>query len=80
MELDRFYINYLKYALAVRLCNEFDYVIPPGVDKQLLKYEQMISKRSQKIDLRNTIVSTLSSNNMAINYAQVNIGRGWAPP
>ncbi len=76
MALDRFYINYLKYALAVRICNEFDYKIPDGVRVQLLKYEQMISKRSQQIDLTNEKISTLQSNS-TINYAQINLGRGW---
>ncbi len=76
MALDRFYISYLKYALAVRICNEFDYVIPQGVSNQLLKYEQMISKRSQKIDLRNTRISTLSQPT-SLNYGIINLSHGW---
>lgn len=76
LQLDQFYLSYLKYALAVRICNEFNYDVPPGVAKQLTKYETMISKRSQQIDLRNVKISTLDSTN-TINYAQINLGRGW---
>ena len=76
LQLDQFYISYLKYALAVRICNEFNYDIPPGVAKQLTKYETMISKRSQQMDLRNVKVSTLGSAT-TLNYGQINLGHGW---
>ena len=76
MVLDQFYITYLKYALANRLCYEFDYGVPPGVEKQLTKYESMISKKSQQIDLRMEKVSTLGTGT-GINYGQVNLGHGW---
>lgn len=76
IQLDQFYITYLKYALAVRLCCEFDYVIPPGVQKQLDKYMFLISKRSQQLDLRMEKVSTLGTGT-GISYGQVNLGHGW---
>lgn len=75
MGLDQFYITYLKYALAVRLCTEFAFDIPVGVQKQLIQYEQMISKRSQQMDLRMRKVSTLGSPT-GLNYAIINFG-GW---
>jgi hypothetical protein len=75
--LERFYINYLKYALAVRLCKEFNYTIPQGADKQLLTYEELISKRSAPMDLTNCNISTLTDDADFISYSQVNIGRGW---
>lgn len=74
--LDRFYISYLKYALAVRICTEFAITIPMGVNEQLTKYENMISKRSQQLDLRNTCISTLGSNS-TLSYAQINLSPGW---
>ncbi len=76
MVLDQFYITYLKYALANRLCFEFDYAVPPGISLQLAKYESMISKKSQQLDLRMEKISTLGTGT-GINYAQVNLGHGW---
>lgn len=70
-----FYINYLKYQLAVRICNEYSYEIPYGVQNQLDKYIQAISKRSQQLDLRTEKISTLGTNT-GLNYAIVNFG-GW---
>lgn len=75
--LERFYINYLKYALGVRLCKEFNYTVPPGADKQLLTYEELISKRSAPMDLTNALISTLTNEDDFISYGQVNLGRGW---
>jgi len=73
---DPFYINYLQYALADRLCTAYDFVLPPGPAKQLLKYQQMISKRSSPFDMTQSKISTLVQQN-SINYAQVNLGKGW---
>ena len=76
LTLDRFYINYLKFDLAVRLCAEYNYSVPPGVAKALTKYEDDISKKSGVLDLRLTKLSSLQRRG-GINYAQVNIGHGW---
>jgi hypothetical protein len=76
LTLDRFYTSYLKYELAERLCSEFNYSVPPGVDKQLLIFRQALSKRSAIMDLHIHLLSTLNPNE-AINYGQVNIGHGW---
>jgi hypothetical protein len=75
--LERFYINYLKYALGVRLCAEFNYTVPPEAAKQLLTYEELITKRSAPMDLTNSTISTLTDEDEFISYGQVNIGRGW---
>lgn len=71
----RFYINYLKYSLAVRICNENSYEIPLGVQRELDRYEFYINKQSQQLDLRGQKISTLTTSG-AINYAIVNFG-GW---
>ncbi len=76
LTLDRFYINYLKFELAVRLCAEYNYSVPPGVQKQFTKYEDDIKKRSGPMDLRLTKLSTLQRRG-GINYGQVNLGHGW---
>ena len=76
LTLDRFYINYLKFDLAARLCDEFNYSTPPGVAKQLAKYVDNISKKSGPMDMRLIKLSTLQRRG-GINYGQVNIGHGW---
>lgn len=76
--LDRFYINYLKFALAKRLCVEFNIVVPPGVNDQLIQYQNWISKRSAPLDLSMVKVSTMGGQN-SINYAIVNLSDGWIP-
>ncbi len=76
LTLDRFYINYLKFDLAARLCAEYNYTVPPGVAKALDNYEDSISKKSGPMDLRLIKLSSLQRRG-GINYGQVNIGHGW---
>jgi len=76
LTLDRFYINYLKFDLAARLCAEYNHTVPPGVEKALAKYEDDISKKSGPMDLRLIKLSSLQRRG-GINYGQVNIGHGW---
>lgn len=76
LTLDRFYINYLKFDLAARLCAEYNYSVPPGVAKALANYEDTISKKSGPMDLRLIKLSSLQRRG-SINYAQVNLGHGW---
>lgn len=76
LTLDRFYINFLKYELAVRLCKEFGYSIPPLVEKQLQDYYQWISGQSNTMDLKTQKLSTLTGGS-AINYGMVNLSGGW---
>lgn len=76
LTLDRFYINYLKFDLAARLCAEYNYSVPPGVEKALKKYIDNISKKSGPMDLRLIKLSTLQRRG-GINYGIVNLGHGW---
>lgn len=76
LTLDRFYINYLRYDLAARLCAEYNYSVPPGVAKALDNYQDSISKKSGPMDLRLTKLSSLQRRG-GINYGQVNLGHGW---
>lgn len=76
LTLDRFYINYLKFDLAARLCAEYNYTVPPGVRQALEQYEDNISKKSGPLDLRLIKLSSLQRRG-GINYAQVNLGHGW---
>jgi hypothetical protein len=76
LTLDRFYINYLKFDLAARLCAEYNYTVPPGVAKALNKYVIDISKKSGPMDLKLLKLSSLQRRG-GINYGQVNLGHGW---
>lgn len=76
--LDRFYINYLKYKLAERLCFEYQFDVPPGVAKQLQAYEDYIDKSSAKMDTTVSKISTLSPIGRGVNYGIVNLGP-WMP-
>lgn len=78
LTLDQFYINFLEYELADRLCEFNNFSTPPNVAKRLAQYQQNISKRSTPIDLRMTKMSNLTRNR-GINYADINLGRGWRP-
>jgi hypothetical protein len=76
LTLDRFYINYLKYDLAARLCAEYNYSVPPGVAKTLAELEDSISKKSGPMDMRLIKLSSLQGRG-GINYGQVNLAHGW---
>lgn len=78
LTLDKFYINYLKYALAERLCDFFSYSIPLSVEKQLKRYNQWIYNNTNSMDLRLKKISSLSTE-PAINYGIVNLSDGWIP-
>ena len=76
---DQFYVSYLKYALAARICINYDYDVPANVQKQLDWYEGVITKQSQQMDLKLRSTSTLSES-QSLNFAQINLGRAWTVP
>lgn len=73
---DQYFINYLTYATACRLCIQYDVNIPAQVQRQLDQYEADIRKVSTPPDLTMQVISAFSNSN-AINYAQVGIGQGF---
>jgi hypothetical protein len=76
---DQFYINYLKYVLAQRICINYDYDISPKLRDQVKYYEGIISKQSQQMDLKMQKISTLVSG-QALSYGQINLGKSWTVP
>lgn len=78
LTLERFYITYLRYALAERICAENQYDVPVYVEKELEKYQAFIAKRSRVLDLRMKKLSTLQ-NRITNNYAYINLGHGFTP-
>lgn len=78
LTLDRFFITYLRYALADRICAEYNLNVPMGVAKQLGKYQAIISKKSRPLDLRLRKNSDLHQEDR-FGWAWVNLGRGYLP-
>lgn len=75
---DDFYITYLRYALAQRICTEYNANVPVNVTMQLSKYEAWIAKKSRILDLTMQKVSSLQTRPY-INWGFVNLGHGWRP-
>jgi hypothetical protein len=74
---DRFYRVYLKYALAEYICAEYNIVFQPQSAQKLKELENELIYISPN-DLTIQKFSTLQSDT-GINYADVNLGRGWRP-
>ncbi len=75
---DQFYLTYMRYALADRICSEYNYTTPDNVMRQLSKYESWIKSKSRLIDLEMKKVSTLQKRG-SYNWAFVNLAKGWTP-
>lgn len=73
---DQFYITYLRYMLADRICSENNYVTPPNVIDKRDYYTGLISKQSKVLDLRITKNSTLQRRGH-LSWGFINLGRGW---
>lgn len=76
LSIDKFYLTYLRYALADRICAEYALKVPEKIYEQLKTYESLIRKKSRILDLRMTKVSTLGKRG-SLNWGFVNLGRGW---
>lgn len=75
LALDMFYINYLQYSLANRMCQFYDVALHPDSANELKNYENQIIDLSP-MDLTIVKSSTLT-NRGTLNWAQVNLGKGW---
>lgn len=75
LTLDQFYIDYLRYATANFMCQEYNITMQPQAYQQFLKYEQMLRGLSP-IDLQMTKMSGFTKNYPDL-YGQVNLGKGW---
>lgn len=71
-------ITYFRYALADRICAEYNFAVPEGVARTLAKYQGWISKNSRILDLNLKKTSTLQTKG-TINWGFVNLGKGWRP-
>lgn len=76
IQLERWYIRYLRYYLAKALCIEWEYDVPEKLEKELVKMQMMISKRSQQLDLTTQKLSTLQKQT-SLNFGFINLSHGW---
>lgn len=75
---DRFYIEYLRYVLASMICDENDIEFPAAKMMRLKQYEKTLMDVSPP-DLHMQKMSCFKTTN-TLNWAAVNIGRGWSAP
>jgi hypothetical protein len=72
---DGFYLAYLRYALAEKMCLEYDITFDPGKKAYLMRMEKLLQQTSPP-DLTVRKPNFLGTNR-PLNWAQINIGRGW---
>lgn len=77
LTIDQFYIEYLRYALAEQMCTEYNLPFQPQNAKRLAELENIILTISPP-DLSMQKLTALGMET-GVNYADVNIGRGWRP-
>jgi len=74
--LDRFYVSYLKYYLAKRICDFYGQTYPPQLEPTYRGLDAQLNKMVGT-DLSINRDSLFSKN--YFNYGQANLGRGWTP-
>lgn len=76
---DRFYISYLKCALAERLCLDYDMAVPEMLSKQLDEFDEIMKSQISSMDLNLQKTSTLQGGSF-VNYGVANLApNGWLP-
>lgn len=74
---DMFYIRYLRYLLAQEICNYYGVAIAPEVKAVSDRIAANLNDMNP-IDLTSRIINLYDDKN-AINWAEVNLGRGFTP-
>lgn len=74
--LDRFYVSYLKYYLAKRLCDFYGVSYPPNLMSTYVGLNAQIDKMVG-VDLSIKRESMFRRDHFG--YGQANLGRGWEP-
>ena len=74
---DRFYLEYMREALACYLCEEYNVIPPPSVNSKLKQYEQQI-RNTSPTDFTQKISSPFNGS-YAPNYAYANASAGYVP-
>ena len=74
---DEYYIDYLRYKLAQRICSEYGIPLQPQAADELAELEEAMTDVSPP-DLTLTKYSSLQGTS-GINWGDINIGKGWRP-
>lgn len=74
---DLYYIDYLRYRLAQRICSEFGIPLQPQAAEELLELEDSMHDVMPP-DMTITKYSNLQGTT-GINWGDINIGKGWRP-
>ena len=74
---DEYYIDYLRYRLAMRICSEYGIPMQPQAAAELQELEDAMMDVSPP-DMTLTKYSSLQGQS-GINWGDINIGRGWRP-
>lgn len=74
---DEYYIDYLRYRLAMRICSEYGIPMQPQAMDELKELEEAMMDVSPP-DMTLVKISSLQGEN-ALNWGDINIGRGWRP-
>lgn len=77
LTFDEYYIDYLRYRLALRICSEYGIPFQPQAMDELRELEEAMTDVSPP-DLTLTKYSSLQGET-GINWGDINIGRGWRP-
>ncbi len=77
LTFDEFYIDYLRYRLAQRICSEYGIQFQQQAFDELRELEEAITDVSPP-DMTLVKISSLQQGT-GINWGDINIGRGWRP-
>jgi hypothetical protein len=77
LAFDQFYIDYLTYALAERICGSYNVTFTSENNEALKDYENAL-KGISPVDLIISKKSTLQRK-VGLNWGDINIGRTWRP-
>ncbi len=76
-QIDGFYISYLTYDLAVRLCEYYSVPTPSDIQRRLQTIESQLVN-VEPLDFRVNLISSFPTRGVGM-YGQANLGRGWLP-
>jgi hypothetical protein len=74
---DEYYIDYLRYRLAQRICSEYGIPLQPQAVEELRELEEAVTDVSPP-DVTLTKITTLTGES-GINWGDINLGKGWRP-